>query len=196
MRLISGALCLVIGLAMALPAAAVTVYKGRDKNGNIILSDSPFPGATPMEVQGVQTMPLPKASESKRPVKEASEREEVGSERYTLTIASPTEGQVFRKGDVESVPVGVSVTPEPKRSHSVVVLVDGREFGEEGEAVSIPMSELERGSHMVAAEVRDKAGKVVGQARAVTFHVEQTTVYNRANSGTVPKAPSAPRTGK
>lgn len=192
MRFIAALLC----LGMALPAAAVTVYKGRDRNGNIILSDAPFPGATPMDVQGVQTMPLPKASESKRPVKEAAEREEVSAEKYVLTIAAPAEGQVFRKGDVESVPIGVSVEPEPKRSHSVIVTIDGRALGEDGEAVSVPLLELERGSHVVSAEVRDRTGKVLGQARAVTFQVEQSTAYNRGNTNTAPKAPAAPRLGK
>lgn len=40
MRLIVALLC----LGVVLPAGALTVYKGRDANGNIILSDSPFPG--------------------------------------------------------------------------------------------------------------------------------------------------------
>lgn len=180
-----------IGLSLVLPASALTVYKGRDKNGNIILSDSPFPGATPMEVQGVQTMPLPKAAEGRR--KAAPEEGEGAAGAYTLSIAAPTEGQVFRKGEVEAVDVGVSVSPEPKRGHRVVVMVDGRQVAEDAEAVSLNMAELDRGSHVVTAQLKNAGGQVVASAPAVTFMVDQTTLYDRAKPPTgTPTAPAAP----
>lgn len=186
-----------IGLSLVLPASALTVYKGRDRNGNIILSDSPFPGGTPMEVQGVQTMPLPKVKEGHRKATEESE-EAVG--KYTVGIAAPTEGQVFRKGEVEAISVGVSVSPEPRSGHRVVVLVDGRPVAEDAEAVSVNMADLERGSHAVTAQVKDASGKVLGSAQAVTFQVDQATLYDRAkpSAGTpaVPVAPLAPQAPK
>lgn len=152
-----------------------------------------------MEVHGVQTMPLPKV-EGRRPVKDAKDT----ASSYSVTIASPQSGQVFRKAESDSVPVGVSVTPELSKKHRLVIMLDGHPVAEDAEAVSLNLAELERGSHVVTAQVLDEAGKVFGSATSVSFQVDQTTLYNRTqaksddkskpdDNPTVPVIQSAPQ---
>jgi len=167
---------------LAVVAASVAVggtvtYKWTDTDG-VHYSDQPHPGAEKIILGTPQTYSSANAdsqgsgnsaSSSPRRARNADN----GPFRYdSCAVAQPAEDQVLI--DVQSVTIAVQVRPAKRGTDRVEVSLDGQAIkAANPDQEEFLVSPIERGTHTVAATIRDSDGKNVCQSPAISFHVRQ-----------------------
>ncbi|MBS0387214.1 MAG: DUF4124 domain-containing protein [Proteobacteria bacterium] len=171
---------LAVVVASVATAATVT-YRWTDADG-VHYSDQPHPGAdkiilgTPATYSSADADTSAPADTSPRKPRNA----EGGFHYDSCSIVQPAQDQVLI--DIESLTVAVQPRP-PKRS------TDRVELSFDGQAITaaspdqqeFKISPVDRGTHTVAATIRDSDGKSVCQSTAVSFHVRQPSVLAPQN---------------
>lgn len=151
--------------------AFATTYVRVEKDGSKTYSDRPIPGGQPVEVATAQTYsapPTPSTTSSAGVPREQRLLEEMDDFRYSSCIVTPTNDTSYT--NPESVHVSFSATPALIANHTVVVTVDGQPIPGGPNAMSATFTTIYRGSHTVAAVVKNQYGKTMCQATS-TFHV-------------------------
>jgi hypothetical protein len=161
-------------VAAATPAA--TTYRWVDDDG-VHYSDQPHPGAEIVTLGKPQTYTParspPGGATPARPLRPGASE---ATFRYdSCAIVQPADDQVLFEG--ESVKITVQLRPAKRSADRVVLSFDGKPIEPaNADQVEFPISPIDRGTHMVAASVRDEAGKSYCQSPQVTFHVRQPSV--------------------
>lgn len=168
-------LTLVLIAAPALPASA-TIYKYIDKNGNLVLTDQPVPGAVIVPEHPVMTMPFPKGDLLPGPVKKDTKV------NYTITITSPEANAIYYRNQDDSVAVAVSVDPALKPGSVLQLELDGKPF----DGTEIDIDSLDRGSHSIGGEIIDGQGNIVVKAPNTVFFVQQRVTGEAGKKATGP----------
>lgn len=163
------ALTLIYLLAATLVTPAMAeVYKRVNPDGSVEFTDVP---ASEEE----QPIALPPASTYRAPTLAPTQQKAtptVTATRYTaLTIVSPANEATLRD-NAGNVEVKVSLSPALQSGHQLVLLVDGSsQGGVSGNSISL--TNLNRGSHQLQAEVRDAEGKSLISSAAVTVYLHR-----------------------
>ena len=161
-----------------LAAHALVVYKWTDAQGVVHYSDQPVPGAEKVFTSGAPgnagilgqtaTGPSP-APTPQRPTTSLSSA--------TVAITSPGSQQTFTGG--ESVPVALSITPEPKAGWTIVWSLNGAQVQNQGpDATQFTLTDLARGVYTIEATVTDPGTGESKSAEAVTFNVMRPSVLS------------------
>jgi len=169
---------------LAVVAASVAVggtvtYKWTDTDG-VHYSDQPHPGAEKIILGTPQTYSSAAAdsqgsgnstSSSPRRARNADN----GPFRYdSCTVVQPADDQVLM--DVQSVTIAVQARPSKRGDDRVEVSLDGQAIkATSADQEEFQVSPIERGTHTVAATIRDSDGKNVCQSPAISFHVRQAS---------------------
>lgn len=157
------------------------VYKHVDKDGYVTYSDKPVKGTTKPHIpEPINT--IKKDNKSSR--KQTSSRrgadgdDEEGKKaaakaivpNYTLSISTPTEGEVVR-ANAGSVTVQVAITPplNTTNNHQIVVKLDGQ--AKQSQSTAVTFTEVSRGPHTLTAEITGEHGEVLTQSSPVTIQV-------------------------
>lgn len=146
-------------------------YKVVRPDGTVEFSDQPVPGAqeiTLPKAQGYEAPPSPPPA----PVVEPTTPP--GPPYSLLAIAMPEPDQTLHNGESQ-VNVSVQVMPALRPGHRLVILLNGSEAAS-GAGTRYTLSGVERGSHVLVAEVRDGRGKVLISSAPVTFHMRQHSI--------------------
>jgi hypothetical protein len=166
------ALLLALVGAAAIAVAAPT-YRWVDADG-VHYSDQPHPGAEIITLGTTQTFSsepavAAAASANRKPANPRGTSEF----RYdSCAIVQPAADQVLL--DVEAVTVAVVVQPAKRSRDKVVLAFDGAEMQPASPDQSeFRISPIDRGTHQVAAIVRDASGRDLCQSPLVIFHVRQ-----------------------
>jgi hypothetical protein len=172
-------LALTLGVSSVL--AETKGYKIERPDGSVEFSDQPAPGAREITLpgaQGYEAPPPPSFTPPPRP-------EPKGPLYSQLTITAPTPDQTLHNGET-AVNVSVQLVPALRPGHRLVVLLDGSEAAG-GAGTGFALAGVERGSHVLVAEVRDSRGTVMQSSAPVTFHLRQTSILTpRRPAPTVP----------
>jgi hypothetical protein len=175
-------LCVTLLLSPAV-ASGAKVYKWTDDDGHVLYSDQPRPGAQEIEVPtenaGIEPIPA-----EQRPAKPPAL--DAISGYGSLIIVAPANNQAL---DDPEGRVNVSLVVEPAlredQGHALGLRLDGRALETRYAGTDIVIAGVERGRHVLQAEVVDGAGKVLVTSAPVTF------VQNRPSQ----LAPAGPPTG-
>lgn len=155
-------------VAVAAPAA---VYRYVDENGQIHFTDSPVPGADPMDLPEAQTY-SPADLPPPPPLGDMGDRFQYGS----ITIAQPQPEATFRSAE-RTVPVRVAVQPSLRESDRIMIYLDGEPAlpapSRSGRAV---LKVTARGTHHVSAAVIDSSGEPIGRSESVEFYMKPPVV--------------------
>jgi hypothetical protein len=164
------------GLA-PLAAHALVVYKWTDAQGVVHYSDQPVPGAEKMftssapehaGILGQTAGPSSGPTPQKPPTSLSS---------ATVAITSPGSQQTFTGG--ESVPVALSITPEPKAGWTIVWSLNGAQVRNQGpDATQFTLTDLARGVYTIEATVTDPGTGESKSADAVTFNVMRPSLLS------------------
>lgn len=154
--------------------AAQTVYQWTDEQGNAVFSDKPHPDAKQIEVA-----PLPSFNPGQVPVaKDKGTGSSVGTSKVsyeTLQLITPkNEENIW--SNPGNVSVGITINPKLAAGDKIVILVDGKEKQSSDSGTNFEISDLERGTHTVQAQVRDSAGKIVKTSNTVTIYMHKASV--------------------
>ncbi len=160
----------------ALPGTlSAAIYKTTDKDGNVVFTDIPPKDQSgEIEVSEHSSYAPPPAPTS-APAPEAETQEEADETQTTvytsLQITSPADDEPIREnaGNVTIV-INAQPTVDAGQGHRIEVLIDGQ-VASTGAATSISLNNVDRGTHVVTAQVVDADGNILIAAEPVTFHM-------------------------
>ncbi len=161
--------CLVSLAPRELPA---DIYKQVLPDGTVSYSNEPLPNAEKINPPAPQVIPAlqPSAGDMSQ-----GQEPTVAPPPYAaLEIAEPADEQVIWN-NAREVAVGISLTPPLKvqQGHRLVILLDGSPVAKSGNGTRLTLTEIDRGSHTLIAEVHDSSGRVLIRSSQVTFHLKQ-----------------------
>ena len=164
-------------------AAGTTVtYRWTDADG-VHYSDQPHPGADKIILGTPQTYSSSDAdvsTPSTASPRRARNADNGGFHYDSCSIVQPAQDQVLI--GVESVTVAVQPRPGKRSSDRIEVSFDGQAItAASPEQQEFKVSPVDRGTHTVAATIRDADGRNLCQSTAVSFHVNQPSVLAPQN---------------
>ncbi|NIP16311.1 MAG: DUF4124 domain-containing protein [Pseudomonadales bacterium] len=180
-------MCSIPGLLSSAQAAAgTTIYKTIDEDGNVVFTDTPPRADGPSETVTVSS---PNSFDPAEAGTEGSTRQlwivdpdaedETPGEVYAaLTITSPEEDENIRE-NAGNVTVTVKLEPPNLQpGHRIRLLLDGSPTGGTSTTGLFALTNVDRGTHSLKAEVVDEAGKLIYAGPASTFHLQRYSVLN------------------
>lgn len=171
-------LSLLVGLLLSLSATA-QIYKSVDESGNVVFSDRPAnENAVPVELQQPTTYTprkLPTTSGQAVPQDETEVTKASASTYTRVEIVAPEQDETIRD-NTGQVAVSIALQPRLRPGHSLTVLMDGAVLVENLKTTSLPMSNIDRGSHELRVLVMDDQGREVGSSAPVTFHLHRAAL--------------------
>jgi len=167
--------------------SATATYRWVDGDG-VHYSDQPHQGAEKIVLGSAQTYSSNGSSDvaSGTPAGRASpgaagkRRAEAPFQYSSCAIVQPADDQVLI--EVESLTVAVEPHPTKRLNDHVVLSFDGTALeAATADQLEFHITPVERGTHTVAAELRDSNNKSVCRSALVRFHVRQPSVLAPAN---------------
>ena len=155
------------------------IYKTVDADGNVVFTDVPPKDQTKAVVLEIQNTYTPEASaapqqNSERPgdARDEEPEEEPAAVLYDhIAIVAPQHDAPVRE-NTGNVTVVVTSNPalDSSRGHSMQILVDGQ-IAASGQSNSVALTNLDRGTHQLTAQIVDGNGQVVVSSSPITFHM-------------------------
>lgn len=173
-KLLLAGLCLNVMLC-AHAADETVMYKKVDENGNVTFTDKPIPGSTLIKVEtDVNIVDTPKTNFQIK----AQKDEEQPFQYDVLAIDQPQNDQGVRAND-GTINVVVGLTPQLKIEHSLVLKLDGQQYGQRQKVPYFALSGVERGTHDLQVVVmNDDTDEEVQTSQAIKFHALKTSILN------------------
>ncbi len=175
-------------------AAETTIYKTVDEDGNVVFTDTPPRADGPSETI---TITSPNSFDPAESGTEGSNRqlwivdpdtdEKANDQFYgALTITSPVDDENVRE-NAGNVTVTVKLEPPNLRpGHRIRLLLDGSPTGGANTTGQFALTNVDRGTHSLKAEVVDEAGTLIYAGSSSTFHLQRYSILN------APKRPVNP----
>ena len=166
---------------------AAQLYKSVDEQGNIIYSDTPTPGAeelTPPPLSTVKTKPVPVDAPADEATAEGAAGEEPAKKpptKYTtFSIVQPKHDDTIWDNS-GAVPLALQLEPalDTENGHSIWVYVDGKAVVRKSQSLVQPLSNIDRGTHKIRAEIRDEKRKTLKRTKNVTVHLKRASSIPR-----------------
>lgn len=184
-------------LLVLLTAPAVAqIYKYTDDKGNTVFTNQPPEGVT------AETIDLPPANTVDIKVPDAPPplpEEQNGTDRQqayrSLSIGGIPDEQALRANNGTFV-VNAQLDPPLRRNHRIRFLLDGEPQGEPSSNTSLQLTNVDRGTHVIEAEVLS-GGQVIQRAQE-QFTVQRVNTSSPAlrPKPTVPPKPKPTPTPK
>jgi len=161
-------LLLLLPGAFIATSATAEVYKHTNPDGSVTFSDVP----TKVNTKPIKLPPSSSYSPPPEHKVTASPKPKKADVNYeSVTITSPANDSAIRD-NAGNLTIKFNVKPGLKPGDSYVLLMDGKNLGE-GQAGSIHIKNVDRGSHSFIAQVVDKNKKTVIQSDAVVVHLHR-----------------------
>lgn len=166
-------LLLICYVMISSQTSAFTVYKKVNKDGTVVYSDKPFPGAKkanlpPINTRKTQPLPTPIVAD-KPPQKEKA---------ATITILSPTNGDSIRSNSGElTVTVGTSLSADSR--YKIQLLINDKPHGLPAQTNTFALKELDRGIIKIKAQLQGRRGKVLATSSETVVYMHKASI-NRA----------------
>lgn len=159
-------------LLLAVPARA-EVYRWVDAEGRVHYGDKPpAPGARPAQLPPLQLISGGAPAAVAAPADKAAAPLPVPAPSVALSIVAPTPDQTFRDAS-RRLDVSVQLqTPLPAGA-GLVYLLDGNALTSNPvQDTRYTLTDVDRGTHMVAVAVVDATGRELGRAPPVLVHIK------------------------
>lgn len=181
MRLLTA--CLLCTLA--LPAAA-QIYKYTDSNGNTVFTNQPPEGQATESVELPPTNTAPPQAPAGSPQPAGAEQNQPPYSRLALTDLPNDEALRANNGTFS---VGVDIEPRLRAGHSFRLILDGKPYGQPSNVPRLQLTNIDRGEHSLAVEVRN-GERQVQQSSPVSFTVQRISVNSPARPKPTPPKPT------
>ncbi len=166
---------LVLTVIIGMPASA-EIYKRTKPDGSVEFTDVPRSDKEkPLPLSPMSTFKATPA------LQKATSNVRADTQKYnTISVTSPANETTIRD-NAGTVKVSVSLSPSLRSGHKLVLRVNGQQKGESVSG-SFTLNNLDRGSHVLVAQVLDKAGKTLIGSTPVTVYLfrQSVTRTNRA----------------
>jgi len=170
-------LILLISLS-SVASQAAPYYKYKDRNGEIIYSDTPpYPGAVPLNSPKLQTLPAVKPKPKTQPAPVAEEPE---TKYLSLSVFQPSNDETIRNNE-GNISITLKLIPElnTREGHYINFYLDNKLIKKKSTSLSISLKDVDRGSHNIKAEVRNKKGKILKTSPSSVFHLHRVSILHK-----------------
>lgn len=172
----SRSLIICMALALSLPATA-EIYKWQDESGRWHYTDTPRPGATPVDLPPVQAYEPPSMPPPKRERQEKQPETTAALSYARVDILSPAAEATVRdaNGDIGVV---VALEPSLRPGHTIRLLLDGKPVAGPANSTAFTLNHIDRGEHTISAEVLNANGDVITRSKPQTFYLHRPSILN------------------
>ena len=160
------------------PLIAGEVYRVVGDDGQVTFTDSPPANAK------AETVDLPVINIA-TPSTSAKKEDEDGNESTEEEIAY-TSARIIQPGSNATIPPGqlevvvqLALKPSLQSGHQVQLYLDGRKVGSPTASTTFTITNLDRGSRKVKAEILGTDKKPKAKTQTVTIHVKQHSSNNK-----------------
>ncbi|MEQ6917692.1 DUF4124 domain-containing protein [Halomonas aquatica] len=174
---------LALGLSVSVVAHAQTIYRSTDAQGNVVFTDNPEGGGEEMTLDPLTV--VPSTSEPALMAPEVQGAEGGGGTASpgqpfmpydSFGILSPRQDETLPTGAAGNVQVSLGIQPSLREDHRVRLLVDGQISQSAMNTDTFLLNNLERGEHLLQAELLDASGAVRHRTSPVTLYVQRASV--------------------
>ncbi len=185
---------ILVSIVLSWPLAAhCGVYRWIDNEGNVVFSDTPPPKtSTPRDIQQVDIPPVKTVPAIQTPRASTNQRStSTPRQPYTrFSITHPSTETAIRDNS-GNVTVQTSLDPSLQTSDRVALYMDGIVISE-GRQTSFQLSNVDRGTHTLHAEVKDTAGKTLISTQPISFTLLRFSTLHRRNQPNSPNSSPTP----
>ncbi|MDI5891082.1 DUF4124 domain-containing protein [Halomonas rhizosphaerae] len=179
---------LALGLSVSLAAQAQTIYRTTDAQGNAVFTDNPERGGEEVDLKPLTVVPgrgEVREAESPAVIDGGGGESEGGASAGpgqpfmpydSFGIRSPSQEETLPTGAAGNVQVILGIEPDLREDHRVRLLVDGRVSQSAMHTDTFMLNNLERGEHVLQAELLDASGAVRHRTSPVTLYVQRASV--------------------
>ena len=167
---------LLILLVLITCTVQAEIYKSQNEKGEWVYSDTPSPNSERMKLPPLSTYtapPPPPPHSVYAPVGGA------GTAYATMVFAEPENDATVRDNNgVVKVTVALDPPLKIQQGHKIQFYLDGNPYGEAIASSAITVKEVDRGTHVLGAQVLSARGGLLLRAEPVTFHLRRHSVKN------------------
>lgn len=179
---------LALGLSVSLAAQAQTIYRTTDAQGNVVFTDNPERGGEEVDLKPLTVVPgRGEVREAEPPAVidgggggNGSGASAAPGQPFmpydSFGILSPRQEETLPTGAAGNVQVTLGIEPELREDHRVRLLVDGRVSQTAMHTDTFMLNNLDRGEHVLQAELLDASGAVRHRTSPVTLYVQRASV--------------------
>ncbi|MEW6353714.1 MAG: DUF4124 domain-containing protein [Pseudomonadota bacterium] len=186
---------ILIGLGLAAGASAA-VYKYVGPDGQVTYSDRPQQGAKEVELPPLAPAAPPPASTFTPPATTfapATSGEEKPTVYTKLDIVKPANDEAVRENS-GALEINLAIEPQldTKAGHTVTILLDGKPVLEGQTTPRVQLTNVDRGTHSLQAQIIDAKGAMLASSGGITFHMKRiSTLFNSPLGSPALSVPSA-----
>jgi hypothetical protein len=189
------ALCIALASCLALASGSATadkIYKTVDKDGNVAYTDvAPKDRSSAIEIStgNNYTPPTTDTPVAATPPQTSEDGDEAGA-RYTgISIVSPGNDAAVRENSGNlSVALQIEPNYDSASGHIVQLIMDGS-LVQSGPSTSFTLSNIDRGTHILTAQLVDTQGQVLAATPPTTFHMQRRSVLLQPKKPVKPQNP-------
>ncbi len=155
--------------------AGAELYKGKDAEGNVVYSDTPFEDAEKYKAPPISVVDTHQVDLKKQAIEsgEAEEKKKLADFKYTkFDITSPENNQTIWNDPNLTVTLELSPPLSTELEHTVWLVVDGVAAIKNSPSTTVQLGRLDRGAHKLQAQVRDSNGKIIVRTRTSIVHIK------------------------
>lgn len=182
-----------LSVSLSPKALAQSIYRTTDPHGNVIFTDNPQHGGTAVKLSPVTVVPVnvpthmltdtnntttatPLAKNIAGPAKPRSRPGQPFMPYDTFTIDAPENDHALPVGAAGNLQVQLGIQPALRDDHHVRLVMDGQVSQTAMHATTFMLSNLDRGSHQLQAELLDASGTVRHRTPARVIHVQRASI--------------------
>lgn len=173
-------------------SAQAALYKHTNEDGEVTYSDAPpFAGAREMNAPALQRTPSVKYKPKEE--EKAEEEKEKAFKYLTFAIDQPKNDETIRSND-GSIIVMFKLIPElnTKDGHYINVYVDGQLNKKQTQNLTVTLTDIDRGSHNIKAEIKNKQGKLISSTGSTLIHLHRLSKLHGLPKPPKPVVPPTP----
>lgn len=161
-------LLLLIALMLSLNSHASDkkIYAWKDKNGVLVFSDTPQPGAKEVKLTS-QHLSMPATNTDildTSPTKTAV--------KFKISITSPEPNQTIRE-NTGSVYVSTRIAPRFEAGFTIGLFLNGVAIGEPSDTTTLALRDVERGQHTLQVKLYNKQNQVIATSAESVFFMHR-----------------------
>ncbi len=154
------------------------MYKWIDEDGNISYSDQPpYKGAQTLTPPTISTTPAVKTPPKTASQKEKENEENKNATKYSyFKITSPENDATIRDNNGNfSISMNSKPALDTAAGHYISILIDGKAVKKQS-STSASFSNIDRGTHKISAQIKNRNNTVVRSANTITIHLHRQVV--------------------
>ncbi|QJQ94164.1 MULTISPECIES: DUF4124 domain-containing protein [Halomonadaceae] len=176
-------LVILVMLICPVVSQATSIYRSTDAQGNVIFSDQPRQGGERIELNPLTVIPTRQPELRPAPAQlqaPAASRQGAVSAPFmpysSFRIVTPRNEETLQTGHAGNVQVQVGIEPALRDDHQIRLLVNDQVSQSALHSDVFMLTNLDRGEHILEAELLDGRGQVRHRSAPVTLYVQRASV--------------------